>query len=73
VSGRSAGTLHHSIGTCKMGAADDLMAVLDGAFRGCGADNLRVVDGSAMPGIIRGNTNAAILMMAESAADLVRG
>jgi 4-pyridoxate dehydrogenase len=56
-----------------MGAADDLMAVLDGAFRGCGVDNLRVVDGSAMPRIIRGNTNAAILMMAESAADLVRG
>jgi len=56
-----------------MGAADDLMAVLGGVFRMRGVDNLRVVDGPAVPRIIRGNTNAPILMMAERAADLVRG
>jgi choline dehydrogenase-like flavoprotein len=38
-----------------------------------GVDNLRVVDGSAIPRIIRGNTNAPILMMAERAANLVHG
>jgi 4-pyridoxate dehydrogenase len=69
---RTAITLHHPVGTCKMGATSDAMAVLDGAFRVRGIDNLRVIDGSAMPRIIRGNTNAPILMMAEKAADLLR-
>ena len=70
---RTAITLHHPVGTCKMGAASDEMAVLDQEFRVRGFDSLRVIDGSAMPQIVRGPTNAPIIMMAEVAADLLRG
>jgi choline dehydrogenase-like flavoprotein len=47
--------------------------VLDQEFRVRGFDSLRVIDGSAMPQIVRGPTNAPIIMMAEVAADLLRG
>jgi choline dehydrogenase-like flavoprotein len=66
-------TLHHPVGTCKMGTATDNMAVVDQNLRVLGVKNLCVIDGSAMPQIVRGPTNAPIIMMAEVAADLLRG
>jgi choline dehydrogenase-like flavoprotein len=70
---RTAITLHHPVGTCKMGTATDNMAVVDQNLRVLGVENLCVIDGSAMPQIVRGPTNAPIIMMAEVAADLLRG
>lgn len=66
-------TGHHPVGTCPMGADSDSGAVLDNEFRVRGVDNLRVVDGSSLPGQISGNVNAPIIMMAERAADLILG
>ena len=64
---------HHPVGTCKMGPDHDQAAVVDGALRVRGVERLRVVDGSVMPRIISGNTNGPIMMIAEKAADLIRG
>ena len=64
-------TAHHPCCTCSMGASE--MAVLDGEMKVRGTDGLRVVDGSAMPDMPSGNTNAPILMMAEKAADMILG
>lgn len=61
----------HPACTCAMGAGED--AVLDAELRVRGADGLRVVDASSMPRIIRGNTNAPVIMMAEKASDLILG
>ncbi len=66
-------TVHHPLGTCKMGAASDPLAVVDAELRVFGAEGLRVVDGSVMPDLVGGNINAPIIMIAEKAADLVRG
>ena len=62
-------TAHHPCGTCRMGADDD--AVVDGHLRVRGIDGLRVADASAMPDIVGGNINAAVIMIAEKAADLI--
>ena len=70
---RTAITLHHPVGTCKMGADSDADAVLDGRMRVRGIEGLRVIDGSALPRVVRGPTNAPILMMAEKIADDLRG
>ena len=64
-------TAHHPCCTCPMGASET--AVLDGEMKVRGTDGLRVVDGSAMPDMPSGNTNAPILMMAEKAADMILG
>ncbi len=66
-------TVHHPLGTCKMGVASDPMAVVDAELRVFGIEGLRVVDGSAMPDLVGGNINAPIIMIAERAADLIRG
>lgn len=64
-------TLHHPVGTCRMGPSDDIDAVLDSKMRVKGVDGLRVVDASAMPEIPRGPINGPVIMMAEKAADLI--
>ena len=66
-------TVHHPLGTCRMGAESDEMAVVDGKLRVRGVDALRVVDASVMPDLVGGNINAAVIMIAEKAADLIRG
>ena len=63
-------TIFHPSGTCKMGS--DALAVVDARLRVRGVAGLRVIDASAMPTLISGNTNAPIVMMAEKAVDMVR-
>ena len=64
------GTGHHPVGTCSMGRNG--LAVVDSRLRVHGIGGLRVVDGSVMPNLISGNTNAPIVMIAEKASDLIR-
>ncbi len=65
------GTQHHSSGTCKMGPASDGMAVVDQRLRVHGLRGLRVVDASIMPDVVRANTNATTIMIAERAAEWI--
>ena len=66
-------TLHHPLGTCRMGNEDDPTTVVDSELNVLGVESLRIVDGSVMPDLIRGNINGPIIMIAEKAADLIRG
>ncbi len=70
---RTGGTSYHQSGTCKMGPASDGLAVVDQHGRVHGLENLRVVDASIMPDVIRANTNATSIMIGERAADLIKG
>jgi choline dehydrogenase-like flavoprotein len=66
-------TVHHPLGTCRMGRPGDPLAVVDPELRVFGVDGLRVVDASVMPDLVGGNINAVVIMIAEKAADLIRG
>jgi hypothetical protein len=65
-------TVHHPCCTCRMGGDQDPNRVLDAELRVVGTSGLRVVDASGMPDLIGGNINAAVIMIAEKAADLIR-
>jgi len=66
-------TVHHPLGTCKIGPASDPLAVVDTELRVHGLERLRVIDASVLPDMPTGNINAAVIMAAEKAADLIRG
>ena len=64
-------SVHHSVGTCKMGDDNDENAVVDDQLRVRGVQGLRIADASIMPTVPSGNTHAACVMIAEKAADLI--
>ena len=66
-------TTQHISGTCKMGLSSDPMTVVDQRCRVHGLEGLRVVDASVMPDVIRANTNATTIMIAERVADMIKG
>ena len=66
-------TAYHPTCTCKIGADDDAMAVVDTKCRVRGIDGLRIVDSSIFPSVPNGNTNAPTIMVGEKAADIIRG
>ena len=66
-------TTFHPAGTCRMGPASDALAVVDDQLRVRGLEGLRVVDASIMPTMLSANLNAATMMIADKASDLIRG
>ena len=70
---RKVESAYHPSCSCRMGAPDDPLAVVDPECRVIGLDGLRVIDSSIMPRITTGNLNAPTIMLAEKAADHVLG
>ena len=66
-------TAYHPTCTCKIGADDDPMTVVDPKCRVIGIESLRIVDSSIFPTVPNGNTNGASIMVAEKAADIIKG
>jgi len=67
---KTSGTTFHPTSTCMMGHHPT--SVVDPQLRVHGIERLRVADASVMPTVVSGNTNAAVIMIAEKAADLLR-
>jgi len=65
-------TVHHPLGTCRMGLDNDEMAVVDQDLKVRGTEGLRVIDASVMPDLVCGNINVPIVMIAEKVADKIR-
>jgi 4-pyridoxate dehydrogenase len=68
---RTSTTVSHPVSTCRMGTDEN--CVLNPDLRVRGIDSLRVVDASAFPDIVSAHTNAAVIMLAEKASDIIRG
>lgn len=68
---KTAVTIYHPTGTCKMGPEHDKMSVVDSRLRVRGVKNLRVADASIMPQIMSGNTNAPCIMIGEKVSDMI--
>lgn len=68
-----ADSAYHPSCTCKMGQPSDPTAVVDQQTRVIGVENLRVIDASIMPSVVSGNLNAPTIMIAEKAADIIKG
>ena len=68
---RAAATVHHPCGTCRMGP--DAQSVVNERLEVHGIAALRVADAAVFPRLVGGNTNAAVVMVAEKAADMIRG
>lgn len=66
-----AASAYHPCGTCKMGRDDDPMAVVDATLKVRGVQNLRVIDASVFPTVPSANINAATIMLAEKASDIL--